>query len=75
MKDAVDIREGKKFAKVLEKAGKEVNLVAGDQQAHTMGYFPFRCNQCKAGFKAEIALRAHKSSIYNDQLRIWRVAI
>ena len=46
MKDAVDIREGKKFAKVLEKAGKEVNLVAGDQQAHTMGYFPSRCNQC-----------------------------
>ena len=31
------------------------------------GYCPFRCNQCKAGFKAEIALRAHKSSIHNDQ--------
>ena len=26
MKDAVNIREGKKFARVLEKAGKEVTL-------------------------------------------------
>ena len=46
MKDAVDIREGKKFAKALEKAGKGVNLVAGDQQGHTIGYFLSRCNQC-----------------------------
>ena len=47
MKDAVDIREGKKFAKVLEKAGKGVNLDAGDQQGYTIGYFLSKCNQCE----------------------------
>ena len=49
---------GSEFSRVQE--------LTRHKKIHT-GKCPFRCSHCKAGFKAEAALRAHKNSIHNDQ--------